>query len=97
MGENHFEPVPTALYGVVLFFAGVAYKVLQSLIIADQGKGSKLCGGQKWARTSKGKDLARALRDRHVAAAFVHQWIFLMRFYVAARAPVARSRRTHRA
>jgi uncharacterized membrane protein len=24
MGENHFAPAPTALYGVVLLFAGIA-------------------------------------------------------------------------
>jgi hypothetical protein len=42
MGENHFAPLPTAVYGVVLFMAGVAYYVLQGRIIALQGKGSKL-------------------------------------------------------
>ncbi len=34
MGENHFEPVPTALYGVVLFLAAIAYYILQRAIIA---------------------------------------------------------------
>src|SRR5215813_15293 len=29
MGENHFAPAPTALYGVVLFMAAVAYYILQ--------------------------------------------------------------------
>src|ERR671921_26 len=28
MGENHFAPVPTALYGVVLLMAGLAYYAL---------------------------------------------------------------------
>src|SRR6478609_6526767 len=27
MGENHFAPLPTALYGVVLMFTGVAYYI----------------------------------------------------------------------
>jgi uncharacterized membrane protein len=42
MGENHFASAPTALYGVVLLMAGIAYWVLQQTIIADQGAGSVL-------------------------------------------------------
>src|SRR5215470_7827581 len=33
MGENHFEPVPTAIYGGVLLAAGIAYYLLQLAII----------------------------------------------------------------
>ena len=42
MGENHFEPLPTALYGIVLFFAGVAYYILEMVIIRSQGASSRL-------------------------------------------------------
>jgi uncharacterized membrane protein len=28
MGENHFEPLPTALYGFVLFMASIAWNIL---------------------------------------------------------------------
>ena len=42
MGENHFAAWPTALYGVVLLMAGVAYLILQQLIIASQGPDSVL-------------------------------------------------------
>jgi uncharacterized membrane protein len=42
MDENHYAPVPTALYGVVLFMAGLAYLLLQHVIIASQGAGSIL-------------------------------------------------------
>jgi uncharacterized membrane protein len=42
MGENHFAPLPTALYGVVLFMAGVAYYILSQTIIRSQGPNSKL-------------------------------------------------------
>jgi uncharacterized membrane protein len=42
MGENHFAPLPTALYGVVLFFAGVAYYILERVIIRSQGLNSRL-------------------------------------------------------
>jgi uncharacterized membrane protein len=42
MGENHFAPVPTAVYGCVLFACGVAYYTLQQCIIATQGEQSLL-------------------------------------------------------
>src|ERR671926_118128 len=35
MGENHFTAVPSAAYGVVLLMCGVAYYVLQQVIIAS--------------------------------------------------------------
>jgi len=42
MGENHFAPLPTALYGTVLLLAGIAYFVLEQTIIRSQGENSKL-------------------------------------------------------
>jgi uncharacterized membrane protein len=42
MGENHFAPAPSALYGVVLLMTGLAYWILQELIIAAQGSHSVL-------------------------------------------------------
>ncbi len=41
-GENHFAAVPTALYGLVLFMAAMAYWILQNAIIRLQGEGSLL-------------------------------------------------------
>src|SRR4029079_1196481 len=35
MGENHFAAAPSAVYGFVLLMAGVAYLILQRLIIAS--------------------------------------------------------------
>lgn len=40
MGENHFAPAPTALYGGVLLMAGVAYWILVHSIIAAEGENS---------------------------------------------------------
>lgn len=40
MGENHFAPLPMALYGVVLLMAAIAYFILQRSIIRQQGEGS---------------------------------------------------------
>jgi uncharacterized membrane protein len=42
MGENHFAPLPTAIYGAVLLCAALAYFVLVRAIIAQQGPHSKL-------------------------------------------------------
>jgi uncharacterized membrane protein len=42
MGENHFAAVPSAVYGVVLTMAAVAYTILQALIIRSQGPESVL-------------------------------------------------------
>ena len=42
MGENHYEEWPTALYGLVLLMAAIAYVILQGRIIASQGKDSLL-------------------------------------------------------
>jgi len=50
MGENHFAAAPSALYGVVLLMAAVAYWILQQLIIASQGHDSllKRAVGSDW-------------------------------------------------
>lgn len=50
MGENHFEPLPTAIYGFVLFAAGTAYYILQTLIVREQGENSTI-------KTALGNDL----------------------------------------
>jgi TMEM175 potassium channel family protein len=42
MGENHSAPVPVAVYGVVLLFAGCAYFILSRLLIALHGRDSTL-------------------------------------------------------
>src|SRR5579862_219013 len=42
MGENHFTPLPTALYGMVLLMAAIAYYLLQQAIINAQGPDSLL-------------------------------------------------------
>ena len=72
MGENHFAPLPTAVYGVVLFAAAVAYYVLQRLIIAHQGPHSKLKAAI--GRDIKGK-LSPLIYLAAILLAFVNQWV----------------------
>ena len=50
MGENHFTPLPTALYGGVLLMAAIAYYLLERTIIRAQGPESILqkAVGRDW-------------------------------------------------
>ena len=41
-GENHFAPFPMMLYGIILLMNGIAYFILQTLIIKYNGKDSIL-------------------------------------------------------
>ncbi|HMI89833.1 MAG TPA: TMEM175 family protein [Polyangiales bacterium] len=42
MGENHFAAVPTALYGLILILASVAFKLLVIVIVALHGPESRV-------------------------------------------------------
>jgi len=79
MGENHFAPLPTALYGGVLLLAAISYTILQTTIIAAEGPGSRLATAVR--RDAKGK-LSMAMYAAAIPLAFVNQWISDA-FYVA--------------
>lgn len=68
MGENAFAPVPTAAYGSVLLAAAVAYYLLQSMIIRDQGAGSVVAAAV--GRDLKGK-LSPVLYVAGIALSFL--------------------------
>ena len=72
MGENNFAPAPTALYGAVLLASGIAYWILQRVIIAQQGESSFLATAVGGDLTGK---LSPVLYAIAIPAAFVHQWI----------------------
>ena len=72
MGENHFAPLPTAVYGGVLLLSGVAYTVLQTVLVGAQGPGSKLAAAV--GSDAKGK-LSMGLYVFAILLAFVNQWI----------------------
>lgn len=42
MGENHFEKLPSAIYGFVLFMCGVAYYILSHLLVKHSGPDSPI-------------------------------------------------------
>jgi len=72
MGENEFAPVPTAIYGVVLLMAALAYWILLQTILRAEGPDSLLrtAVGSDW----KGK-LSPILYVVAIPAAFVHEAI----------------------
>jgi uncharacterized membrane protein len=72
MGENHFAPLPTAVYGVALLMSAIAYTLLQTMIVAEQDTNSTLATavGKDW----KGK-LSMVIYLVAIPSAFIHQWI----------------------
>ena len=81
MGENEFAALPTALYGLVLLLAAIAYWILQGRIIAAQGEESLLrrAIGGDW----KGK-LSPMLYATAIVVAFRWRWLSLTLYVLAA-------------
>jgi TMEM175 potassium channel family protein len=71
-GENHFAPLPTALYGVILLLAAFAFLFLQRAIQAAEGPQSTLARAVGPDR--KGL-LSRILYALAIPAAFLQPWI----------------------
>ena len=71
--EKNFTPLPTALYGIVLLLAAVAYAVLQTLIVKELG-GCDSPLAQSLGRDWKGK-LSPVLYALAVAASFLRPWV----------------------
>jgi uncharacterized membrane protein len=81
MGENSFAAAPTALYGLNLLLAAIAYWNLQRTIIARQGRGSLLAAAV--GRDVKSK-LSLALYVIAIAATTVAPWIAWVIFVAVA-------------
>lgn len=81
MGENHFAPVPVALYGVVLFMCGTAYYVLSRSLIAHHGRDSELA-------TALGKDIkglvSLVLYAVAIPLSFVATWLAMAMYILVA-------------
>ena len=71
MGENHFTPLPTALYGFVLLMSSIAYFLLQGAIIAKQGRDSLVAGAV--GRDLKGK-LSMVFYSIGIALSLASAW-----------------------
>jgi len=72
MGQNHFAPTPTALYGVVLLLSALAYWILQWTILSAQGRDSVL--GRAIGRDLKGKG-SLLLYTIAIPASYFREWM----------------------
>jgi uncharacterized membrane protein len=72
MGENHFRPIPVALYGVVLLCSGLSFVLLTRSLIAHHGKDSALARSIRG--DAKGK-VSVAMYAVAIPLAFVSVWI----------------------
>jgi uncharacterized membrane protein len=72
MGENHFAPLPSAMYGAVLLMAAMSYLLLQQRIVRAEGPSSALrqALGNDW----KGK-VSLLLYTAGIVASFRYQWL----------------------
>ncbi len=72
MGENQFTSLPSAIYGSVLLMAAIAYYILQSLILCEEGADSRLAAALRhdW----KGK-LSPVFYIIGIAASFFRPWL----------------------
>ena len=72
VGEHHGGELPTAIYGVVLLMAAIAYWILVQAILAHEGPHSQL-------RTALGRDfkgkMSIVIYAVATGLAFVNQWI----------------------
>jgi uncharacterized membrane protein len=94
MGENHVEPAPTVVYGFVLLLAAIAWYLLQSAILADEGPNSVLqhALGRHW----KGR-ISPLLYLAAIGLAFISSWIAISLYSVVALLWLVPDRRIERA
>ena len=74
MGDNHFATLPVALYGAVLFMAGLAFTILVRMLVARHGPQSAIAravGADRKGWTSL------VLYGLGVPVAFLNRWVAL--------------------
>jgi uncharacterized membrane protein len=94
MGENPHASIPTALYGVVLLMAAIAYLILQRQILRAEGPQSVLAAAL--GSDIKGK-LSPLLYALAIGAAFIHPGIADALYLVTALIWLIPDRRIERA
>jgi uncharacterized membrane protein len=94
MGEHPLASTPTALYGVVLLMAGIAYLILQQQILRTEGPQSVLAAAL--GRDIKGK-LSPLLCALAIGAAFIHPGIAVVLYLLVALMWLVPDRRIERA
>ena len=72
MGLNHFEPIPTAVYGSVLMLAAVAFYILLIVIVRAQGKDSEIAA--VLGSNVKGK-ISPFIYALGIVVSFIQPWV----------------------
>ncbi len=80
-GENHFAPLPVALYGIVLLFCGIAYFILTRALISHHGRDSILAIAL--GRDTKGK-ISIVIYALAALLAFIHPGLAFMMYVLVA-------------
>ena len=93
MGENHFGAAPAALYGVVLLMSGVAYSLLQGVLVRLQGGESALA--RAVGRDVKGK-ASLAMYAAAIGVSFVAPWAAVVVYALVAVMWIVPDRRIER-
>lgn len=93
-GENHFEPAPTALYGIALLMPGFAYFLLQAAIIRCNGKRGLLAKAIGENRKTK---ISLLLYIAGFGLAFVVPWVSMLIYAITALMWVIPDRRIEKA
>lgn len=81
MGENHFAPLPTALYGVVLLLCSLAWLLLQRALVSDKLSNARL--REAIGRDIKGK-LSFVVYATAIGLAFIAPWLALTLYILVA-------------
>lgn len=74
MGENHFAQWPTALFGVILLMAGMAYYILSNCLVSLHGEESTL--GKAVGNDVKGK-ISVVIYVFAICLTFFNKWVGL--------------------
>jgi uncharacterized membrane protein len=82
MGENHFDTLPTAVYGVVLLCAAISYTILQTTIVRHHNNENRLLK-EAIGNDLKGK-VSMVLYVSAIGLAFLNPWISYAIYVVVA-------------
>lgn len=81
MGLNHFEPIPTAVYGAVLMMAAIAFYILLRVIIRAQGQVSEIAA--TLGSNVKGK-ISPIIYAVGILLSFVQPWLAVALYVLVA-------------
>ena len=81
MGENHFAPIPVALYGFDLFMAAISFTILVRFLLALHGRDSTLA--KAIGSDIKG-NISLVIYVAAIALTFVNAYISLALYFLVA-------------